>query len=260
MNFWKYRVNGGPFVSAFLYEWLPSLFQIICRRLHGAKPLSEPMMLSMTYYKIVSDIIWRSLFRVISGSGVSAYSLWSNPGSLNEYTCDTCSEDYKSGLIDEWNGTKEVSALAHHILWYCISVFEHVWIFEIKPYTSAAALRTRTLRQKVRNGCCTSNRILNSILAKYVLSMITIIQLSSRVGIKQGRGMGVSQPWWRHTRITGRMIPITVSSTACSAWKQRYCKVSNIRHTLVGNKIVDHSDVVGASPVGAAPTTSAFST
>ena len=40
----------------------------------------------------------------------------------------------------------------------------------------------------------------------------------------------------------------------------KYRKVSNIRHTLVGNKIVDHSDVVGASPVGAAPTTSSFST
>ena len=39
-----------------------------------------------------------------------------------------------------------------------------------------------------------------------------------------------------------------------------YRKVSNIRLTLVGNKIVDHSDVVGASPVGAAPTTSSFST
>ena len=39
-----------------------------------------------------------------------------------------------------------------------------------------------------------------------------------------------------------------------------YRKVSNISHTLVGNKIVDHSDVVGASPVGAAPTTSSFST
>ena len=37
-------------------------------------------------------------------------------------------------------------------------------------------------------------------------------------------------------------------------------KVSNIRRTLVGNKNVDHSDVVGASPVGAARTTSSFST
>ena len=39
-----------------------------------------------------------------------------------------------------------------------------------------------------------------------------------------------------------------------------YRKTSNIRRTLVGNKIVDHSGVVGASPVGAAPTTSSFST
>ena len=39
-----------------------------------------------------------------------------------------------------------------------------------------------------------------------------------------------------------------------------YRQVSNIRRTLVGNKIVDHSDVVGASPVGAAPTTSSIST
>ena len=39
-----------------------------------------------------------------------------------------------------------------------------------------------------------------------------------------------------------------------------YRQVSNIRRTLVGNKTVDHSDVVGASPVGAAPTTSSLST
>ena len=39
-----------------------------------------------------------------------------------------------------------------------------------------------------------------------------------------------------------------------------YRKTSNIRRTLVGNKIVDHSDVVGASPVGATPTTSSLST
>ena len=39
-----------------------------------------------------------------------------------------------------------------------------------------------------------------------------------------------------------------------------YRKVSHIWRTLVGNKIVDHSDVVGASPVGAAPTTSSFPT
>ena len=42
--------------------------------------------------------------------------------------------------------------------------------------------------------------------------------------------------------------------------RKNYHKVSNIRRTLEGYKIVDHSDVVGASPVGAAPTTSSFST
>ena len=35
-------------------------------------------------------------------------------------------------------------------------------------------------------------------------------------------------------------------------------KTSNIRHTSVGNKTADHSDVVGASPVGAAPSTFSF--
>ena len=39
-----------------------------------------------------------------------------------------------------------------------------------------------------------------------------------------------------------------------------YRKTSNISLTLVGNQNVDNSDVVGASPVGAAPTTSSFST
>ena len=39
-----------------------------------------------------------------------------------------------------------------------------------------------------------------------------------------------------------------------------YRKTPNISRSLVGNKIADNSDVVGASPVGAAPTTSSFST
>ena len=51
-----------------------------------------------------------------------------------------------------------------------------------------------------------------------------------------------------------------VSICSDNGFSTKYRQVSNIRRTLVGNKIVDHSDVVGASPVGAAPTTSAFST
>ena len=37
-------------------------------------------------------------------------------------------------------------------------------------------------------------------------------------------------------------------------------QTSNIRRALVGNIVVDHSNAVGASPVGAAPTASSFST
>ena len=39
-----------------------------------------------------------------------------------------------------------------------------------------------------------------------------------------------------------------------------YCQTCNISRTLIDSKIVDHSDVVGASAVGAASTTSSFST
>ena len=46
----------------------------------------------------------------------------------------------------------------------------------------------------------------------------------------------------------------------CGEIYENYRKTSNISRTLVGNKIVDHTDVVGASPVGVAPTTSSFST
>ena len=42
------------------------------------------------------------------------------------------------------------------------------------------------------------------------------------------------------------------------SWRY-YPQTSNISDTSVGNKIVDHSDAVGASPVGAAPTTSSLS-
>ena len=60
---------------------------------------------------------------------------------------------------------------------------------------------------------------------------------------------GQSAPFSLHT-----IVP------ASAARVLTYRKTSNISRTLVGNRIVDNSDVVGASPVGAAPTTSSFST
>ena len=41
---------------------------------------------------------------------------------------------------------------------------------------------------------------------------------------------------------------------------KHYRKTPNISRTFIGNTIVDNSDVVGASPIGAALTTSSFST
>ena len=49
-------------------------------------------------------------------------------------------------------------------------------------------------------------------------------------------------------------------TNAHRGYQDFYRQTSNISRTLVGNKIVGHLDVVGASPVGAAPTTSSFST
>ena len=57
----------------------------------------------------------------------------------------------------------------------------------------------------------------------------------------------------------GILNSVQLTNVCCHPIHVYYRQVSNIRHTL-GNKIVDHSDVVGASPVGAAPTTSSFST
>ena len=52
----------------------------------------------------------------------------------------------------------------------------------------------------------------------------------------------------------------TYTPTVIQKHKPKITVKPNISRTRVGNKIVDHSDVVGASPVGAAPTTSSFST
>ena len=47
---------------------------------------------------------------------------------------------------------------------------------------------------------------------------------------------------------TSRLYRVSLMRDTCH-------QTANISHTLVGNKIVDHSDVLGTSPVGAAPTT-----
>ena len=64
--------------------------------------------------------------------------------------------------------------------------------------------------------------------------------------------------------LTGQRVYKIVYSTLdakCTVYLMIYTRqTSNIRRTLVGNIIIDHSDVVGAAPTGDAPTTSEWST
>ena len=55
-------------------------------------------------------------------------------------------------------------------------------------------------------------------------------------------------------------VYLSLSSHRPNVSYNGYRKTSNISRTLWGNRIVDHSDVAGASPVGAAQTTSSIST
>ena len=64
----------------------------------------------------------------------------------------------------------------------------------------------------------------------------------------------------RHKHNIAYSTALTRAEQTSQVELSNYRQVSNIRRTLTGNQIVDHSDVVGASPVGAAPTTSSFST
>ena len=69
--------------------------------------------------------------------------------------------------------------------------------------------------------------------------------------------LGMAHPYWL---LPGVRPTTTTTSRAEKKNPKNYRKVSNISRTLLGNEIVDHSDVVGASPFVAAPTTSSFST
>ena len=66
--------------------------------------------------------------------------------------------------------------------------------------------------------------------------------------------------WLGQARVGQALTTAPENTMPMGECQRQYRKTSNISRTLVGNKIVDNSDVVGASPVGAAPTTSSFST
>ena len=77
------------------------------------------------------------------------------------------------------------------------------------------------------------------------------------------RSLGHQQAWYWQYRI-GNMWHCSIVSLVFFCWTKPKVwydnMIHNIIHTLAENKIVDHSVVVRALPVGTAPTTHLFST
>ena len=68
----------------------------------------------------------------------------------------------------------------------------------------------------------------------------------------QMRHFAVEQNMYLHVWLSGSAVYLLLI--------MYHRQTSNINRTLVCNKLADHSDVVGALPVGAAPNISSFST
>ena len=86
-------------------------------------------------------------------------------------------------------------------------------------------------------------------------SFIPWVDIFMCAGIRTSNALWFNKVIWSYGTVYA-----TASHIVTNILEFDYRKTSNIRRILVGNKIVDHSDVVGASHVGAAPTTSSFST
>ena len=65
-----------------------------------------------------------------------------------------------------------------------------------------------------------------------------------------------SEAYIRHLASVSSLTEISEIDSQFITRKNKHCQTSNISRTLVDIKIVDHLDIVGASPVGAAPTAS----
>ena len=79
-------------------------------------------------------------------------------------------------------------------------------------------------------GCVTTQVSLNILIRRFVVSIF---------------------PFTLYVYLTHISLPLRYNLKKCR-------QTSNTRRILVGDKIVDHSNAVGALPVGAAPTISLF--
>ena len=117
-----------------------------------------------------------------------------------------------------------------HLLWFCWYIF--LTNLSVTAYMTVARIYiiTTELPKRFAFGC-TSSWFVTSEFDPYHARLF---------------------PWhWGKSMV----VPMPVKKH-CSIYRQ----ISNIRRAWAGNDIVVHSNVVIASPVGAAPTTSSFST
>ena len=107
------------------------------------------------------------------------------------------------------------------------------------PQNTTNEKSTLTLVQVMALGCQTTTHCLIQSWHRYMLPSLGLNDLTFRIMLC--------------------VYDILLVSIKCCFQMWLVChQISNTSRTLVGNKVVDHSDVVGAWPVGAAPTTSSF--
>ena len=122
-----------------------------------------------------------------------------------------------------------------------IQPFQKHWL----QLTSIVVCRLKTLRSR-QNGCLFPDNIFKLIFLCEKLFVVF------RFGFHR-----YLLPRGQFTITLGTLIRIMA---LCKNRQQIIIWTFNISHILIGNKIVDHSNVVAASPVGTARTTSLFST
>ena len=112
-----------------------------------------------------------------------------------------------------------------------------------------------------------TRRHMFSLFQHFCLAHSGLVMPYSDINLGQHRLQKWLVAWW-HQAITWTNVDLSsarfsddhlraVSDTSAVSHKT-YCQTFDIRCTLVGNKIVDHSDVVGATPVGTVLTTPGF--
>ena len=155
----------------------------------------------------------------------------------------------------------ETQPLWHHCLNQCVLMFNEVLLHIVREnkQTEEIALVTPTLVSFQESPShCAKHSLMDSLLIGNKGSQI-MVSVKGKLCYVKTESAGVMS--YCASLFLSFVIEIgTWMSNHFPTKNWIYRQTSNIRHALVDDKIVDHSDVVGASPVGAAPTTSSLST